>query len=82
MQKALEAAEVNLKSTAIDGPADPLTMVERYEAVYYAAYNEAKAREDFLKCWPSAFGHAESLADHVRWNRKLKTTLDLLKGMD
>lgn len=72
VQKVLEAAEVNLRSAAIDGPADPLTMVDRCEAVYYAAYNAAKAREDFLKCWPSAFGYAESLAGHVRWNRKLE----------
>lgn len=39
VQKVLEAAEVNLRSAAIDGPADPLTMVDRCEAVYYAAYN-------------------------------------------
>jgi hypothetical protein len=71
VQSALAIAKMNLTSSRHSCP-DTATYVDLQKKVYRATYNEAKAREGFLKIWPSAFGWVESLKGHVDWNRHLE----------
>jgi hypothetical protein len=40
--------------------------------VYCALKSESKAREDFLKVWPSALGSSANFDTHIMWSRKLE----------
>lgn len=51
---------------------DVAAYVALQERVYRATYNAAKAREAFLKIWPSAFGWTDNLTGHIHWHRNLE----------
>lgn len=40
--------------------------------LYYALKTENKAREEFLRAWPSAFGSSGNFDTHIGWSRKLE----------
>jgi hypothetical protein len=71
VQAALTTAKANLRTSRLIH-ADMPAYVDLQKRVYRATYDEAKAREGFLKIWPSAFGWTESLKGHIDWNRNLE----------
>ena len=75
VQAVLLKAQSDLIRECSRGVVEPHEDINLQKAIYRGAYDEAQARADFLKVWPSAFGSVEKGFDgHLFWSRKLEAT--------